>query len=92
MIKNRTRARNREFTKKRVTPRHFVTPACDDPTRNLASSREPAVVVSRCYQPEATALEALVEALYGLLMDAPVTQLEAAPTEPEPTCFSGPPE
>ena len=94
MIKNRTRAFNRQFTENGVTPRHFVTSegGCDDPTRSTANSRDPGVVVSRLYQPETAVLDALVEALYGLLI-GPTCDEPVSASEPlEPACCSGAPE
>jgi hypothetical protein len=46
--------------------------------------------VTRRYQPAPAALEELIEVLYRLLMDVPVTEPASAP--PEPTCFSLAPE
>lgn len=53
-----------------------------------SSAQLPLVVVQRQFQPDDTALDELVDALYTLLMDVPVEQSDAAPEPPEATCVS----
>jgi hypothetical protein len=48
--------------------------------------------VTRRYQPQPAALEELIEVLYRLLVDVPITEPAPASTSPEPTCFSLAPE
>lgn len=94
MKKDRTRACNREFTQNGVTPCHFVTSeaGCDDPTRDSASPTKPTLVVNRCYRPEPEVLDALVEALHALLVDASGTEPATESEPPELACFSSAPE
>jgi hypothetical protein len=47
----------------------------------------PLVDVQRHFQPEDAALDQLVEALYRLLTNVPVTESTAAEAGPEPACF-----
>jgi hypothetical protein len=93
VIKNSTRVCNRDFTRNGVTPCHFVTPGerCD-PQSIVATPRGSAVVVRRSFQPEPAALEALVDALYGLLVDSPPSEPVSASDPPKSSCFSVPPE
>ena len=55
--------------------------------KSSASTQVPLVDVQRHFQPEATALDQLIEALHRLLTDVPVTESAAAATRPEPACF-----
>jgi hypothetical protein len=67
----------------------------DNPPKALppaASDCSSYVPVARQYQPELTALEELVDVLYELLVDAPVTESVTVTALPQPTCFSGAPE
>ena len=48
--------------------------------------------VTRRYQPAPAALEGLIEVLYQLLVDVPITEPATVSAPPKPTCFSLPPE
>jgi hypothetical protein len=48
--------------------------------------------VTRRYQPQPAALEELVDVLYRLLVDVPVSEPAAVPAPSKPTCFSIAPE
>ena len=88
MIKKSTRVRKGEFAENDVTPCHFVTPSDGrDFPLPVAMHRGSAVLVRRSYQPESAALEALVEALYGLLVDSPSAERERASDASESSCF-----
>jgi hypothetical protein len=52
-----------------------------------ASAPVPLVGVQRRFQPDEAALTELADALYALLVDPTVAQLDAEPERPEPTCF-----
>ena len=53
-----------------------------------ASAPGPLVGVQRRFQPDEVALNELADALYALLVDPTVAQLDAEAKRPEPTCFS----
>ena len=69
MIKNHPRVYKENFTQNGVPSRHFVTLERDCVQAEVTAEAEPLAVVQRCYQPEKACVEALVEALYRLIVD-----------------------
>jgi hypothetical protein len=97
MKKILTRVRKGNFSTNGVTPCHFVTP--DRPVIGMGSEgtpSAPSVVIHRCFRRESAVSDALIEALYELLVDTAgsyrgdATAPSSAPTEA--TCFPGAPE
>ena len=88
MINNHTRVRKGNFTESDVTPRHFVTPNAGCGQASPLRSHDQLEPVTRRYRPDPAALEELVDVLYRLLVNVPVTEPAAAPALPEPACFS----
>ena len=50
------------------------------------------VPLTRRYQPDPAALDALIVVLYELLLDAPVNRVVEIPRPVKPTCICGTPE
>ena len=84
---------NRETTRDSLTlsdlglPGAISRQTASGKQKSRAPNQVPLVDVQRHFQPEDAALDQLVEALYRLLTDVPVTESTAAGARPEPGCF-----
>jgi hypothetical protein len=84
VIKDYPRVYKENFAQNGVASRHSVTFKHDCVQTEGTTATEPLTTVHRCYQPEGTYVDALVEALFRLIVDEPSKQ--------NSTCFFTTPE